>query len=311
MWRAGLKCLIVCGALLFAWLSAPTPADAQTRPAQAKKHARMPMDAAAQMLDEDTNMKNMSQNQRMDALGFVAGNIVFVLQHEMGHAQISERALPVLGGRDEDAADVFAILSMLNMQNVMSERVLEQAAMGWFLTAKRDEKKGAMLSFYDEHGLDKQRAYQVVCLMVGSDAKKFKRLADESKLPEDRRESCGADYRNASFSWAALLKPHKRTPDQPKTNVDVIYGGAKGKLDVYAGAFKTMGLLEALAGAATEEFVWKAPFTLEAKSCGESGANWNPFTRKITLCYEMAAELADVYKRYGTMPKAVANKKTR
>ena len=69
------------------------PADAQTRPAQAKKHARMPMDAAAKMLDEDTNMKNMSQNQRMDALGFVAGNIVFVLQHEMGHAQISERAL--------------------------------------------------------------------------------------------------------------------------------------------------------------------------------------------------------------------------
>ena len=61
----------------------------------------------------------------------------------------------------------------------------------------------------------------------------------------------------------------------------------------------------------TEEFVWKAPFTLEAKSCGESGANWNPFTRKVTLCYEMAAELADVYKQYGKMPKAVASKKTR
>ena len=72
-----------------------------------------------------------------------------------------------------------------------------------------------------------------------------------------------------------------------------------------------MGLLEALAGAAAEEFAWKAPFTLEAKSCGESGANWNPFTRKVTLCYEMAAELADVYKQFGKMPKAVASKKTR
>jgi hypothetical protein len=189
--------------------------------------------------------------------------------------------------------------------------VLEQAAMGWFLTAKRDEKKGTMLAFYDEHGLDKQRAYQVVCLMVGSDAKKFKRLADESKLPDERRESCGADYRNASFSWNALLKPYRRTPDQPKTNVEVIYGEAQGKLNVYASAFKSIGLLEKLAAASSEEFVWKAPFTLEMKSCGESGANWNPFTRKVTLCYEMAAELADVYKQYGKMPKAVANKKSR
>ncbi len=283
--QSALKTLLMPCALGFALLSGIEPAHAQTRPAPTKQsHAHMPMDAAARMLDEDSNMKNMSQNQRMDALGFVAGNIVFVLQHEMGHAQISERALPVLGGRDEDAADVFATLTMLKMQNVMSERVLEQAAMGWFLTAKRDEKTGAMLSFYDEHGLDKQRAYQVVCLMIGSDAKKFKKLADESKLPQERREGCGPDYRNASFSWDALLKPYHREPDQPKTKIDVVYGDAKGKLEVYASAFKSMGLLETLAGAASEEFVWKAPFTLEMKSCGESGANWSPFTRKVVLC---------------------------
>jgi hypothetical protein len=312
MSRALLKLSVVCGALLCAGLATLESADAQKRPAQTKQsHSRMPMDAAARMLDEDTNMKNMSQDQRMDALGFVAGNMVFVLQHEMGHAQISERALPILGGRDEDAADVFATLTMLKMQNVMSERVLEEAAMGWFLTAKRDEKTGAMLSFYDEHGLDKQRAYQVVCLMVGSDAKKFKKLADESKLPDERRESCGPDYRNASFSWDALLKPHRRMPDQPKTKVDVIYGEAKGKLDVYAQAFRSMHLLETLADAATEEFVWKAPFTLEMKSCGEVGANWSPFTRKVTLCYEMAAELADVYKKYGKAMKPVAKRSRR
>src|SRR4051812_45984338 len=59
MSRALLKPFVVCSALFCAGLSTLNLADAQTRPAQTKKHARMPMDAAARMLDEDTNMKNL------------------------------------------------------------------------------------------------------------------------------------------------------------------------------------------------------------------------------------------------------------
>ncbi|MGE0749410.1 MAG: DUF4344 domain-containing metallopeptidase [Variibacter sp.] len=297
------------GAILFALLSSVGTVDAQT--AHAPAVSPMPMDDAARMLGQDSRLKNMSQHQRMGVLEFVAGNIVFVLQHEMGHAQISERALPVLGARDEDAADTFATLTMLKMRDVMSDQVLADAAMGWFLTAKRDEKNGSMLAFYDEHGLDKQRAFQVVCLMYGSDPAKFKRLADMSKLPQARRESCGPDYRNASFSWDALLKPHRRTADQPKTKVDVVYGEAKGKLKVYADAFRSMRLLETLANAAADEFTWKAPFTLEMKSCGESGAMWSPVTRKVELCYDMAVELADVYRKYGKGMKPSPAKRAR
>lgn len=304
----GGKCALP-GAILFVLISSMGAVCAQT--AHPPSASRMPMDDAARMLDQDSRLKNMSQHQRMGVLEFVAGNIVFVLQHEMGHAQISERALPVLGARDEDAADTFATLTMLKMQNVMSEQVLADAAMGWFLTARRDEKTGAMLAFYDEHGLDKQRAFQVVCLMYGSDPAKFKKLADMSKLPEGRRESCGPDYRNASFSWDALLKPHRRAPDQAKTKIDVVYGEANGTLKVYADAFRSMRLLETLADAAADEFTWKAPFTLEMKSCGESGAMWSPVTRKIELCYDMASELADVYRKYGKDMKPAARKRTR
>ena len=35
-----------------------------------------------------------------------------------------------------------------------------------------------MLAYYDEHGLDWQRAYQIVCLMVGSNPDQFGQLAD-------------------------------------------------------------------------------------------------------------------------------------
>lgn len=297
-------------ALFFILLSAAAPVNAQMHAVPPQAH-KMPMDKAVKTMDSDPRMKKMPMNQRISIMEFVAGNLVFVLQHEMGHAQISERKLPVLGARDEDAADVFAILTMLEMGNVMSYRVLEQAAMGWFLTAKRDEKAGNMLEFYEAHGLDKQRAYQIVCLMVGYDAEMFKRLADDSKLPKSRRESCGADYRFAHRGWEALLKPHRRAPDQPKTQIDIVYGEAKGKLALYAEAARTARLLENLAEYAADQFTWSSPFTVTMTSCGQSNANWNPFTRKVTLCYEMAEELAQLYSKFGKEMKPAIAKRAR
>ena len=61
--------------------------------------------------------------------------------------------------------------------------MLAEATKGWFLSARRDQKTGGKVVYYDEHGLDQQRAYQIVCLMVGSDKDKFKDLARETKLP--------------------------------------------------------------------------------------------------------------------------------
>jgi Putative metallopeptidase len=46
---------------------------------------------------------------------------------------------------------------------------------------------GDKVAYYDEHWLNQQRAYQIVCLMVGSDDEKFKDLAKETKLPEERQ----------------------------------------------------------------------------------------------------------------------------
>jgi hypothetical protein len=296
--------------LPFVVLSAPPAALAQGKMhAVPPKAHMMPMDKAVKAMDADAGMKKMPMNQRMSIAEFVAGNLVFVLQHEMGHAQISERKLPVLGARDEDAADVFAILTMLEMGDVMSYRVLEQAAMGWFLTAQRGERQGDMLEFYEAHGLDKQRAYQIVCLMVGYDKDMFKQLADDSKLPESRRESCGADYRFAQRGWAEILAPHRRAPDHPKTEIEIMYGEAKGKLKMFADAAQAARLLENLRDYAAQTFVWNAPFKIVMTSCGQANANWNPFTRQVTLCYEMAQELAELYVKYGKAMKPAKKKK--
>jgi hypothetical protein len=126
--------------------------------------------------------------------------------------------------------------------------------------------------------LDLVRAYQIVCFMVGSNEDKFKNLADETKLPEDRQKSCARDYNKAASSWGLALKAHLRAPDQPKTKIDVVYGEGKGNLDGFAQAARSIMLLEPLAQHAADLFVWPAPFTIEMQSCGFINAAWDPST---------------------------------
>ena len=72
--------------------------------------------------------------------------------------------------------------------------------------------------------MDLQRAYYIVCLMVGGQPDKFAGLAEEVKLPEERQGTCQGDYSNASWSWEQVLKPHMRKPEDPKTKITVVYG---------------------------------------------------------------------------------------
>jgi hypothetical protein len=93
------------------------------------------------------------------------------------------------------------------------------------------------------------------------------------------------------FASRADLKPHRRTPDQPKTKIDVVYRPAEGRAAVAERVNRSIRLLETVAGHAADDFVWPAPFTLEMQSCGFPNARWDLPSHKLTLCYELAAEL--------------------
>jgi Putative metallopeptidase len=147
-----------------------------------------------------------------------------------------------------NAADSFAAVRLIKVGSSFSNRVLTEAAEGWFLADRRDSKSGDKVAYYDEHGLNQQRAYQIVCYMVGSDQDKFKALATDVKLPEERQDTCAGDYSNAAYSWDLLLKPHRRAPDQPKTKIDVVYGPATGRFEVARQAASSIRLLETVAG---------------------------------------------------------------
>jgi hypothetical protein len=248
--------------------------------------------------ESDPRFKSLSPEAAQGLVEFVSGNMLFVLLHELGHAVITQMGLPVLG-RMEDAADTFAVFMLLQMGSDFSHRALIDAAEGWFFAARRDQKTGQRVAYYSEHGLNEQRAYQIVCIMVGSDAEKFRDLADETNLPEDRRHTCLGDYSNAVFSWNLLLEPHRRNADQPRTQIDVIYGPAENGTTFIRDMARSILLLETVAGHAADQLVWPRPLTLEMESCGFPNARWEIRTRQVVLCHELGVEFADLYRAFG------------
>jgi Putative metallopeptidase len=203
-WRLALPLVLMFGTEPVFAQPAPsqspaTPAAPDYKAESEKFQARI--DATALALRDNPRYKNVSPKYFQGLVAFVTGNMLFVLLHELAHSSITQMGLPVLG-RMEDAADSFAAQKLIRIGSEFSHHVLTEAARGWFLADRRDQKAGEKIAYYDEHGLNQQRAYQIVCFMVGSDENKFKDLATETKLPEERQDSCAGDYSNAVYSWA-------------------------------------------------------------------------------------------------------------
>src|ERR1041384_2238055 len=220
-WRVRPATLALPLLILFA---APS-AMAQPSPANRSELEKRVMDIATMFQNDPRYNRGKTPQQIKDGVEFVTGNVLFVLAHETAHALISELGIPVLG-REEDAADALATIVALKMGDAFADRVVTNAARGWFLSDQRDKKDGVPNTYYDEHGMDLQRAYYIVCLMVGGKPDKFGGLAEEVKLPEERQGTCQGDYSNASWSWEQVLKPHMRKKEDPKTKITVTYGPA-------------------------------------------------------------------------------------
>src|SRR5258707_8221692 len=226
-------------------------------------------------------------SKQRDLTEFVVGNMLFVGFHEMGHALADQFHLPTLG-RAEDAADSFATIALLDAGSEFSINVLVQAARGLFLSDRRDRKQGEELDFSDAHGLDRQRAFQIICLMVGFDKERFKELADRVRMPQDRRRSCAGDYEDAKFAWHSLLESHRHADRQPTATLEVAYEAGQGNLERYARSFQSVAFLEALSDYASSRYALPRPIKMVMASCGDANAAWVSSANTETLRYELA-----------------------
>ncbi|MEA2558785.1 MAG: hypothetical protein QOH06_289 [Acidobacteriota bacterium] len=142
----------------------------------------------------------------------VAGATIFTFFHELGHALIDIYDLPVTG-REEDAVDQLATMILLEGGEEGEMAALNGA---WsFLTEEEEEEDSGEeaeeeeeLAFWDEHSLDEQRFYNIVCWSYGKNPEGFQYLVDDETLPEGRAERCPSEYDRMSRSWDALLDPY-------------------------------------------------------------------------------------------------------
>jgi len=238
----------------------------------------------------------LTKAQEAEAIRFAINNDIFTLQHEIGHLLVGEFELPVLG-REEDAADSFASVSLIERQTDEADQVLIDSADGWDLSdAASDNPTYEDADFYDEHSLDIQRAYQTVCFMVGAAPDVFGEVADAYGIDADRQESCGDDYTQAATSWNGLLAPHLRAGGKG-ASITVRYEPADKTHAEAAKWLKEAKILETAASWVEATYALPRDLTFTAKLCDEENAFYSYDERGITFCYEMTQFLYDLDKQ--------------
>lgn len=139
----------------------------------------------------------------------VAGATLFIFFHEAGHALIDLYDLPITG-KEEDAVDQLATLILLEAGEDGENAALDGASS--FLTeeeeASEDEAGFEELAFWDEHSLDEQRFYNIICWLYGKDPEGYAYLVEDETLPEERAGSCPGEYERMSKAWDTLLEPY-------------------------------------------------------------------------------------------------------
>jgi hypothetical protein len=140
----------------------------------------------------------------------VLGSTAWTFYHEMGHALIDVYKI-VHTGKEEDAADELSTYILINEGGDEGEKAALDGAEDFYREASEDKDLNEE-QFADAHSLDKQRFYNVVCWVYGSNTEKYAYLTEgkDPILPEGRAEMCEDEYHRVTKAWTSLLGPHTK-----------------------------------------------------------------------------------------------------
>lgn len=161
--------------------------------------------------DGDKFIENSYSNQSPEIQATLQTGIFFqVLIHEFAHAAIDIKHIPVLGN-EEDAADKIATIILLstgkNNPSIAKLAIVGSIAY-WNAKATGYLEKtflGENL-FADEHPLNEQRMFNMVCLAYGSNPSMYLDVAKNVGLPQERASRCEGEYIKAKAAISDLLK---------------------------------------------------------------------------------------------------------
>lgn len=215
-----------------------------------------------------------------DVQGYVESNLLSVLYHELGHALIDIQGLPIFG-QEEDAADVLSVFLIdAFWEEESAVQIAYDSAFGFQAEADQYEPM-----FWDVHGPDLQRYYNLICVFYGANTDEREDVAEELGLPEERAEYCDFEYEQAAGSWGAALD--EITVDGGGNTI--VLGRIETDTD---GAEVTANLVKAEVEALNAEFKLPSKLVVNVEACGEANAWYDPAVREITMCTEFADDIA-------------------
>jgi Putative metallopeptidase len=147
-------------------------------------------------------------SDKQDEIDSMTENAMIVfLFHELGHCLIDVWDLPTTG-REEDTVDQLAMFILLDGTPEGEQMVLSAAT---FFAIVSEQKNTDELAFWDEHSLDQQRFYDMLCLTYGSNPSKNKELLGKDGLPPERAQGCPAEFQKVDRTWRKLLAPYLKS----------------------------------------------------------------------------------------------------
>lgn len=208
---------------------------------------------------------------------FVEANLLSIFYHELGHALIDILRLPVFG-QEEDAADVASVLLIdAFFDEESAVEIAYHAAYGFLGEA---EERGEDIAWWDVHGPDLQRYYNLVCLFVGADIDEREDLAHEQGLPEDRLAGCPDEFDIANESWGPVF--------------DELDGA--GETIVYQGRTETFTefVISDEVAALNQDFHLPRQLVVRVEECGEANAFYDLDRVEIIICSEFEGWLREI-----------------
>lgn len=217
---------------------------------------------------------------------YVENNLLGIFYHELGHALIDILDLPIFG-QEEDAADVLSVFLLdAFWEEETAVQLAYDTAFGFLGEAEERKAAGQDPAYWDVHGPDLQRYYNLICVFYGANPDERDDVARDLGLPEDRAAYCPEEYQQADGSWGGVLQELLH----PRGGESLVMDEMDTRSD--AGAL-TADLIATEVAALNEEFRLPATLFVSVVSCGQANAFYDPERTEIIMCTEFADYLAD------------------
>ncbi|WP_232599214.1 DUF4344 domain-containing metallopeptidase [Photobacterium carnosum] len=140
-----------------------------------------------------------TQQQRYQA---TTDALLLTLLHEIGHAYILDRAIPILGN-NETMVDNFVTILLLNDIDRGDEIAINSNQL-FSIHALNDTPLSNNI-FIQQHSPSQQRYQHILCLVYGSDPTRYQPLLDALPLVQQQQRQCNDIYSTTHQGWLYYL----------------------------------------------------------------------------------------------------------